>query len=93
MSASDDRVYSPPERVEISFQDLLRGLIEKVTPSENGSLESLSSRLASPPLVISQNILFKNPLIFSNPIMNSFLLVSFNVSCFTFTYFSFSSSC
>lgn len=38
--ASEERVFSPPERFEIFFQLFFGGMTEKRIPSENGSAES-----------------------------------------------------
>ena len=58
MRDSEDKVLSPPDKLEICFQDFLGGLTVKLIPSEKGSKESTNSNSASPPLVMS--FYFKN---------------------------------
>lgn len=44
--------FSPPDRFAMARQLFLGGMIDKTTPSENGSIESMSSISALPPIVI-----------------------------------------
>lgn len=50
--ASEERVFSPPDRFEMFFQLFFGGMTLKMIPSENGSRESTNSSSAFPPSVI-----------------------------------------
>ncbi|KAH3679833.1 hypothetical protein WICPIJ_008495 [Wickerhamomyces pijperi] len=68
--AKDDKVFSPPDKLEMFFHDFFGGITENKIPSENGSNESTSSNSALPPIVIIWYISFNVVEIMLKPSMN-----------------------